>query len=68
MHAMHAVDTQSWGELVESARTVVFCWVGMFSTSTWAYTWHVLCRDVQVMTWVMRTHSAGSWGADAGRG
>jgi hypothetical protein len=22
-HAMHAVDTQSWGELVEAARTVV---------------------------------------------
>jgi len=34
---MHAVDTQSWGELVESARTVVFCWVGMFSTFTWVH-------------------------------
>ena len=43
--ALHAVDTQSWGELVEAARTVVMTvvifWVGMFS-------W-VLCRDVLVM-------------------
>ena len=41
MHAIHAVDTQSWGELVEAARTVVMtvviCWVGMFSTSTWVH-------------------------------
>ena len=38
---MHAVDTQSWGELVEAARTVVMtvviCWVGMFSKSTWVH-------------------------------
>ena len=38
---MHAVDTQSWGELVEAARTVVMTvvifWVGMFSTSTWVH-------------------------------
>ena len=64
---MHAVDTQSWGELVEAARTVVMTVCGdllgrdVLHVHVGTQSWHALCRDVQVM----RTHSAGKiWGAD----
>ena len=61
---MHAVDTQSWGELVEAARTVVMTvvifWVGMFSTSTWVHMARPLPRDVQVMRTHFRPVKAGA--------